>query len=79
MEPEGLSAWILAGIAAIISTLAGAVSILWKAIEAKNAQAIKELTVRADICEADRTELKIRIARLEYQVTHEICEHKKDE
>lgn len=64
--------WVLAGIGTVIATLAGAVASLWKLSEAKNAKAIAahqetidHLETRAEKCEHDREELRVRVARLE--------------
>lgn len=40
--PESFLSWVLGGIVAVVATLAGVVTTLWRANEAKNAEAIKE-------------------------------------
>jgi septal ring factor EnvC (AmiA/AmiB activator) len=40
--PESFLAWVLGGIVAVVTTLAAVVTTLWRANEAKNAEAIKE-------------------------------------
>ena len=40
--PESFLAWVLGGIVAVITTMAAVVTTLWRANEAKNAEAIKE-------------------------------------
>ena len=57
--------WVLAGVGSVIATLAATVASLWKLNESKNAKAITALTERAVDCEKDRSEIKVRLARLE--------------
>lgn len=64
--------WMLGGIVTVIAALATAVTTLWSRSEARNAEAIKALTVhletlekRNDECEKDRMELFGRVGRLE--------------
>lgn len=66
--------WFLAAIGTVIATLATAVASLWKISEGKNAKAIAgqaetiaHLTERAEDCEKDRSDMKVRIAVLETQ------------
>lgn len=40
--PESFLSWVLGGIVAVITTMAAVVTTLWRANEAKNAEAIKE-------------------------------------
>ena len=72
---DGLSSWLLAGVASIIGTLAAVVAALWKLNESKNNAAIASLesicaglTTRVNECETDRVELRVRVAILEEQL-----------
>lgn len=40
--PESFISWVLGGVVAVVTTLAAVVTTLWRANEAKNAEAIKE-------------------------------------
>ena len=57
--------WVGAGVVAVVSTLAGAVSFLFKKIESKNAASIQKLEQRSEECEKDRATMRVRIAKLE--------------
>lgn len=75
---ESFTGWVLAAVAAVVSTLAAVVSILWKQNEMKNAQAIAKLEkenaeIRQSVqkcevaikeCEEDRVKLRIELVRL---------------
>ena len=65
------SNWVLGGIASVVGTLAAAVTALWKLNESRNAKAIESLTMRADKCEQERTELRVRVAKLEATVCND--------
>lgn len=62
---DSFTTWVLGGIGTVVATLAAVVATLWKANETRNAKAIEHLTERVDECEGDRSELRVRVARLE--------------
>lgn len=76
MEPSNsVIGWLLTGVAGVIATLAGAVAMLWKLNEQKNARDIAmlqgrcdELQRRCEQCERDREELRVRLAVLENRI-----------
>jgi hypothetical protein len=51
--------------------MATAVGTMWKINESKNATRIEQLSQRADDCEQDRSDLRVRVAKLEARVTPE--------
>jgi uncharacterized protein YlxW (UPF0749 family) len=68
-ENEGLTGWILAGVGTIVSTLAGLVAMFYrtqiadyKANESGLRVEVVELRKRADTCEEDREQLRIKVA-----------------
>jgi len=71
-EQAGLTGWILAGVATVVSTLSGIVAYFYKqqitdhkSNEVMLKAKIVDLESRADKCEDDREELRIRHAVLE--------------
>jgi septal ring factor EnvC (AmiA/AmiB activator) len=76
--PESFVSWVLGGIVAVVTTLAAVVTTLWRANEAKNAEAIKEqakqiagiedelkvVKEHGNICEQSRIECEKDRARL---------------
>jgi len=86
-EPTGITGWVLAGVATIVSTLAGLVAMFYKqqisdyksneakmdaqhmTTEAYLKNKVAELEKRADECEDDREQLRIKYARLEERVS----------
>lgn len=71
-EQTGLTGWILAGVATVVSTLAGIVAYFYKqqitdyrSNETMLKAKVVDLESRADKCENDREELRIRHAVLE--------------
>ena len=56
---------ISTAVTAVVGALATAVVALWKSSESKNAKAIQSLEVRAEVCERDRDDLRVRVAKLE--------------
>jgi hypothetical protein len=76
--PESFVSWVLGGIVAVVTTLAAVVTTLWRANEAKNAEAIKEQSKQiagiegelkvvrdhSQICEQSRIECEKDRARL---------------
>jgi len=72
----GITGWVLAGIATIIATLSGIVQMFYRTQIADykaNILALEKttaaLTVRADKCEDEREELRVRYAVLEQRVS----------
>lgn len=68
-EAEGFFGWVLAGVAAIISALSGAVTWFYKTQitdyklnEAELKQEVAELRKMADVCEADRSNMRVELA-----------------
>lgn len=75
-EAEGLIGWVLSGVLVIVSTLAGLVAMFYrtqisdyKANENGLRLEVAELQKRADICEADRETLRIKVAVFEERLT----------
>ena len=76
--PESFISWVLGGVVAVVTTLAAVVTTLWRANEAKNADAIKEQAKQlagiegelkivkdhSDICEQSRIECEKDRAKL---------------
>ena len=76
--PESFLSWVLGGIVAVVTTLAAVVTTLWRANEAKNAEAIKEQSKQiagiegelkvvrdhSQICEQSRVECEKDRSRL---------------
>jgi hypothetical protein len=76
-EPTGITGWVLAAIGTIVSTLAGLVAMFYrqqitdyKSNEAGLRIEVVELKKRADECESDRQELRIKHAVLEQRVSN---------
>lgn len=75
MDYEGFFGWVLAGVATIIATLSGLVAKFYQKqiadydvrIDAHK-KMIDVLQKRADECDRDRTELRVRVAKLEVQL-----------
>lgn len=75
-ENTGLTGWVLAGIGTVVSTLCGIVAYFYRtqisdyrANESGMKAVIAALTIRADKCEDDREELRIKYAVLEQRVS----------
>lgn len=75
-QETGLTGWILAGVGTIVSTLAGLVAMFYrqqitdyKTVEVDLKSKVVTLEKRADECESDREELRIKHAVLEERVT----------
>ena len=64
-ENSNLLTWVMGGVVAMLSSLAGTVGFLFKLNESKNKKSIERLQKQADKCENDRTELRARVVRLE--------------
>ena len=71
-ENNGFTGWILAGVGAIVSTLAGVITMFYRTQISDYKTHATELKIeidkfqkRADQCEKDHTESKVRIAVLE--------------
>jgi hypothetical protein len=76
-ETDGWLGWLLGGIVSVVAALATAVTTLWSRSEARNAEAIRDLSVRVtDLakengeCEKDRRALFGRVSKLEAQVSY---------
>lgn len=74
-EEQGITGWILAGVATIVSTLAGLVAMFYrtqisdyKLNESSLRSEVSELRKRADICEADRETLRIDLAVMKTRI-----------
>ncbi len=72
---SSLMGWVLAGVATVIATLAGAVATLFKIRENENAKAIADLKAsheltkqKSDKCEEDRNKLFTRCEVLEVKL-----------
>jgi hypothetical protein len=72
---EGMLGWILAGVGTIVSTLAGLVAFFYrqqindhKDREAELSQRLDIVEKRADACENDREELRIKCAVIEARI-----------
>ncbi len=66
MDESGIG-WgaISTAVTAVVGGLTTAVVALWKSSESKNAKAIQSLEARAEDCEKDRDDLRVRVAKLE--------------
>ena len=71
-QDNGITGWILAGVATVVSTLAGIVAMFYrtqisdyKSNESGLRLEIGELRKRADTCEEDREQLRIKVAVME--------------
>ena len=65
---ESFTGWVLGGVGSVVATLAAVVATLWKMNETRNAKAICELTERVDECEDERSDLRVRVAKLEVKL-----------
>lgn len=75
-EETGITGWILAAVGTVVSTLSGIIAYFYrtqisdyKAAENGMKTVIAALTLRADKCENDREELRIKYAVLEQRVS----------
>lgn len=83
-ETEGITGWVLAGVASIVGTLSSIVAYLYrqqitdyKEIQLDLESRVEKLTERTDTCERERGELRVkcgvldeRCATLEQRVAH---------
>jgi hypothetical protein len=74
-EDSALASWLLAGVGAVVGSLVGAVTYLFRKTETENARAIgllqgenSLLTKRVDECETDRSQLRSEVAGLRVKV-----------
>lgn len=59
---EQISGWFTAAIATVVATLSSVVAFLFKLRENENAKRIEDLSVKADQCVEERTQLKTECA-----------------
>lgn len=89
---EGITGWILAGIATVIATLSSVVAMLYRGNEKQNAERIQALesdvkslqsknetlVEHVEECRRDREDLRVKIATVETRLSLYIEKHDSD-